>query len=139
MRSRKTRKDKISFSSEDIRKVEKLAALGLNMDQIASIFSTSSDTLYRRCNEGNTDLSAAIQRGRALSIKKVSQKAFELALEGDVGLIKYILSCKGGWSEKSQITLQGGDRPISISASISDDQLKKMANEYLESKGENSE
>lgn len=101
--SRRIRKDKIIFDSEDNLKVEQLAAFGLNIEEIGSVFGVSSDTLYRRCKEGDIDLSAAIKRGRAKAIYKVAEKAFELAMKGDSGMIKYILSCKGGWVQNSQV------------------------------------
>lgn len=131
MTNRKTRLDKINFSEEDIIKIENLAALGLNMEQIASIFNISSDTLYRRCNEEDSNLSATILRGRSKAIQKVSEKAFELALRGDVGLIKYILSCKGGWTEKSQLIHEGTGTNIKIT--IDDRRLRMMAQEVLNS------
>ena len=137
MTKRKTRMDKFMVTTEDITKVENLAALGLNMDQIASVFNVSSDTFYRRCNEGDSDLSAAILRGRTRSIQKVAEKAFQLALEGDVGLIKYILSCKGGWTEKSQIFHEGYSQNINVS--VTNDSLKQMAEEVLNSLKEENE
>lgn len=101
--SRRVRKDKFIFSPEDIEKIEHLAALGLSIKQISGVFGVSSDTLYRRCNEGNIDLSAAIEKGRGLAVANVAAKAYQLALDGNTSMIKYVLSCKGGWSDKSQI------------------------------------
>lgn len=53
---RKERSDKIAFTSKDISKIESMAAMGLSLEQIASIFGISTDTIYRRMNEGNIDL-----------------------------------------------------------------------------------
>ncbi len=72
-------------------------------EQIASIFGVSTDTIYRRMNEGNLDLSEALSRGKSKAIFKIANKAYKLALEGNVSMIKYFLSCRGGWSEKLQI------------------------------------
>lgn len=136
MSKRKTRKDKFIVAKSDLDKIENLAALGLNMDQIASVFNVSADTLYRRCNEGNTDLSASILKGRTRAIQQIAEKAFELALDGDVGLIKYILSCKGGWTEKSQIIHDGYSQNIQVT--VNNDSLKRMAEEIIKSmEGEN--
>ena len=33
----------------------------------------------------------------------IAQKAYNIAMEGNAGMIKYILSCRSGWSDKSQI------------------------------------
>lgn len=129
MNKRKIRSDKFLVNEDDLQKIENLAALGLNMDQIASVFGLSADTLYRRCKEGNTDLSASILKGRTRAIQKIAEKAFELALEGDVGLIKYILSCKGGWTEKSQIIHEGYSQNIQVN--VSNELLKAMAEELI--------
>lgn len=133
MTKRKVRKDKIEFNSEDIIKIETLAGIGLNLSQISSELGIGRETLYRRIREGNEELSEAIYRGRAKAISKIASVAYELALEGDSGMIKYWLSCRGGWSEKSQIILEGGNNPIEVS-NISDKQLKRMAEEYLTTK-----
>lgn len=129
MKKRSIRSDKFLVTKEDLLKIENLAALGLNMDQIASVFNVSADTLYRRCKEGNSDLSASILKGRTRAIQKIAEKAFELALEGDVGLIKYILSCKGGWTEKSQIIHEGYSQNVQIN--VSNESLKRMAEELI--------
>lgn len=129
MKTRKSRSDKFLVNEDDIQMIENLAALGLNMDQIASVFNVSADTLYRRCKDGNTDLSASILKGRTRAVQKIAEKAFELALEGDVGLIKYILSCKGGWTEKSQIIHEGYTQNIQVN--VSSELLKAMAKELI--------
>lgn len=41
--------------------------------------------------------------GKSKAIYKVAHKAYELAIDGNVAMIKYFLSCRGGWSEKLQI------------------------------------
>ncbi len=128
MSSRKVRADKFLITEMSLVQIEKLAGLGMSMEQIASVFNVSPDTLYRRMKEGNAELSAAILRGKTLAIQKVAEKAFELALAGDVGMIRYILSAKGGWSEKSQIFHEGLSQNVTV---IVGDQLKKMAEEVL--------
>lgn len=137
MSKRKIRSDKFLVSESDLVKIENLAALGLNMDQIASVLNISADTLYRRCSEGDSDLSASILRGRTRAIQQIAEKAFELALEGDVGLIKYILSCKGGWTDKSQIIHDGYSQNIQIT--VNNDSLKRMAKELIKSMEEDNE
>jgi predicted transcriptional regulator len=100
---RKQRSDKITFTIKDITKVESMSAMGLSLEQIASILGVSTDTIYRRMNEGNIDLSAALSRGKSKALFQIANKAYKLALEGNPSMIKYFLSCRGGWSEKLQI------------------------------------
>jgi hypothetical protein len=104
--NRKTRSDKVAFDDKDIRKIESMSAMGLSIEQIASIFNISTDTIYRRMKEGNIDLSAALSKGKSKAIYKIANKAYQLALEGSPSMIKYFLSCRGNWSEKSQITVE---------------------------------
>lgn len=130
MQKRKTRKDKIVFSSEQLQIMERLAGHGLTVKQICYIMGVSPDTIYRRIAEGCDELSAILQRGKAIAISKVAEVAYELALEGDSGMIKYILSTQAGWTEKSQITIEGGENPLLVS-NISDSQVKRMAKEFL--------
>lgn len=136
MSDRKIRKDKITFSPEQIEMMERLAGLGLTVVQICSILGVSHQTLYRRISEdGGDEISETLHRGKAVALSKVAEKAFELALEGDSNMIRYILSSKGGWAPNSQIsstvTIEGGQNPISLSH-ITEDQIKRMAEKYLE-------
>lgn len=100
---RKTRSDKVTFDKKDLVKIESMAAMGLTLDQIASIFGISTDTIYRRVNEGKIDLSAALLRGKSKALYKIANKTYKLASEGNPAMIKYFLSCRGGWSEKLQV------------------------------------
>jgi IS30 family transposase len=133
MSNRKVRTDKFLITETSLVQIEKLAGLGMNMEQIASVLNISPDTLYRRMKEGEFELSAAILRGRTLANMKVAEKAYELALAGDVSMIKYILSSKAGWTEKSQIIHEGLSQNVTV---IVGDQLKKMAEEVLLSQRE---
>lgn len=137
MRRRKTRSDKIVLTDEQYEIMEKLAGLGLTIKQICSIIGVSHQTLYRRLKEdGIEKISVTLSRGRSVAISKVAAKAFDLALEGDSSMIKYILSTQGGWTEKSQITIEGGENPLVVS-SISDEQIQRMAREFLAKDEEN--
>ena len=61
--SRKERSDKITYNDKDLSKIETFSARGLSLDQIASIFGISTDTIYRRVNEGNIDLVLGTLKG----------------------------------------------------------------------------
>ena len=77
-----------------------MSALGLNQEQICSVLKVSA-----RFNEELKILriAAAISRGRAKSNLLISKKAYELAMGGNAGMIKYILSCQAGWSDKPHL------------------------------------
>jgi hypothetical protein len=56
--------------------------------------------------EGNIDLSAALTKGKSKALYKIANKAYQLALEGNPSMIKYFLSCRGNWSEKTQVIVE---------------------------------
>lgn len=111
---RKTRSDKVTFSEKDLEKIEKLAGLGFTVEEIAVIFGVSKHTLYRRAKETGSQINETIYSGRLKAIGNVAAKAYELSLEGNTAMIKYFLSCRGGWVEKSQVinSLERGDPHI---------------------------
>ena len=103
MQKRKLRSDRIIFDKKEIKLIEKLTGLGFNRKQICDLLGVSEDTLRRRIKEGNDELSAVLSRGKTKAISKIAEKAYELALMGNVSMIKYYLSTQAGWSEKQQI------------------------------------
>lgn len=130
-KKRKTRSDKFNFTNSDMKKIEKMASLGLSISQISTIFGISTDTFYRRANEANCDLSAAITRGKSKATLAVAQKAYELAIAGDTSMIKYYLSSIAGWSEKSQ--LKNEDEPLyKDSCSNIQEYMDELTDEELE-------
>lgn len=126
---RKIRSDRITFSIEELKQIEKMSGLGLTLDQISTVMDCSHDTIRRRINEGDEELSASIIRGRSVAILAVAKRCFELALEGDTGMIKYFLSARGGWSEKTQISLEAINPDSSLN--LTEAQITAMAKEIL--------
>ncbi len=111
-RVRKVRSDKITFSPDDIDRIEKMAGLGFSVKQISAIFGVSTDTLYRRMKESGSDLSAALTKGRSELEFKLASKAAEQALDGNSGMIKYLLGCCFSWTEKKQIVINQDDQDL---------------------------
>src|SRR5688572_17396180 len=100
---------KIEFDEEDIRQVETMSGLGLNMDEIAAILGVSKDTVERRMNE-NGDLKAAIERGRAVAKNVITRTAYEMAKKGTVpAMTMFWLKCRANWTEKNVHELTGPD------------------------------
>lgn len=105
-RVRKIRKDKITFNRSDIKKVEKMAGLGLTIKQISSVFDVSSDTLQRRAKENQFNLSASLTKGKSELEMELGNKAVELARAGNTSMLKYVLGCRFSWTEKQQIVIE---------------------------------
>jgi predicted DNA-binding protein (UPF0251 family)/predicted RNA-binding protein len=102
--NRKTRTDKIQLTQRDLKQIEKLSSFGLNQVQICSVLGISVDTLRRRLKEDNKELAAVLLKGKTEALTKVAKKAYDLAIKGNVSMIKYYLSTQGGWNENQQIT-----------------------------------
>jgi transposase len=99
---RRLRKDKITFEEMTASAIEHMAAIGMSQEQIAAVFSISIDTYKRRIKE-NLDLAASFHKGQNIGLMELQNKAFDLAKEGNVQMLKYILSTKGNWSDKTEV------------------------------------
>ena len=73
-----------------ITKAMELASAGLKNYEIASALEISISTFYLKCRE-SPELKAAVDKGRSFSIKKVTEKLYELALKGNVKAIEVYL------------------------------------------------
>jgi hypothetical protein len=123
IRKRKTRSDKIEFTDKDINQIEVMAAMGLTNKQLSAWFSMSEDTFYRRLDEKNINLSAALTRGRSKVQFELANKAYELAIAGNTSMLKYVLGCRFNWSDASHISIS-----TSQEESIETDRKAERAN-----------
>lgn len=82
----------------DLVKVENLAGLGLNKEQIANALGMSYATLNRN-QKVRQDLQDAINRGKARRIGFVANKLQTLIDEGNLGAIIFYLKTQGGFVE----------------------------------------
>lgn len=82
----------------DLNKVESLAANGLTQEQIAAALGISESTLHKRKQE-NTELTAAIKRGKAKGIALVTNKLMESIKGGNMTAMIFFLKTQAGWKE----------------------------------------
>jgi DNA-binding XRE family transcriptional regulator len=90
----------------DLAAVEKYAAIGLSQEKIAKKLHISPSTLYSRKRESK-EFAEAIERGKLAGETVLASKAFDLAQKGNVHMLKFLLMCQYGWSEKQKIELSG--------------------------------
>jgi len=81
-----------------IDKAEKLAARGLNVEQIAYSLGFGKTKLYRE-KQINEELEEAIKRGRSKGIATIANALFEGAKSGNVTSQIFYLKCRAGWKE----------------------------------------
>lgn len=89
----------------DLKKVEALAAHGLNEKEIAESLGISVRTLHNR--KSDTAFVEALRRGKSKGIAVVTSALFELVKDKNLGAICFYLKCRAGWSEKSSYESEG--------------------------------
>lgn len=100
-------------------RVETLAQRGLSKAQIAAALGIGDATL-RRHQRWDLEFKAAIERGRARGIVALANAGYDLAIiEKDGPMIRYLLSCVGGFRETSRLEVTGEDgAPVRIKGDI---------------------
>jgi len=109
---------KVLLTEKEIDQASKLAGLGLNMKQIASVIGVCKKTIERRMHD-QPELVVAIEKGRAEALAMVSKTAYQMATSGKSPVSTFFwLKCKGGWSETDVDTRDKDNEyksPVSLS------------------------
>ena len=82
----------------DLQRIERMAANGMTMEQIAGALGISDRTLYR-AGKASSELAETIKRGRLLGIERVTEKLQDLISEDNQAAVFFFLKCKAGWNE----------------------------------------
>ena len=93
----------IPITPEMIEKAEKLAARGLNMEQIAYSIGLGKTKLYREKSQ-NEELEEAIKRGKSKGIATIANSLFENAKAGNTTAQIFFLKCHAKWKEEEVVT-----------------------------------
>lgn len=88
-----------------LKQVEALAAQGLTRKQIAEALGISPATVYDRQRK-DEDFKAAIKRGKAKGIVKVSNALFQQAIKGNITAQIFYLKTQAGWKEKDRLDVK---------------------------------
>lgn len=91
--------NKIILSPDQIKSVERMAKLGLTLDEIAYILRISPKTLDRRL-EDDESVRLAYDTGRAIAKETVVGKLFEKIESGNIAAIIFWLKTQAKWREK---------------------------------------
>lgn len=104
----------------DLQRVEALASRGLTLEQIAANLGIDASTLHRK-KARMPELQDAIKRGQSKGISLIANKLFEKARGGNVAAMIFFLKARGGWSEKTEMTLRGdAENPLPIDNRVPD-------------------
>jgi len=83
----------------DLLEVERLAAMGLNKEQIATAMGKAASTLYARQSD-LPDFLEAYKKGRAQGIARVANALYEKAMSGDTVAMIFWMKCNAGWRDR---------------------------------------
>lgn len=86
----------------DLAQVEKLAAIGLNEQQVADSLGICVDTLAARKRDSSS-FSEALKRGKAKGVAKISNALFEQGMNGQTAAAIFFMKNRAGWTDKQQI------------------------------------
>lgn len=87
------------FTEDDLKKVEKLAGLGISQRKIAHVFGMPYDTFADRMKK-SPELRMAYDIGVANATVKVAESAFEQAVSGNnPAMTMFWLKCRDNWKE----------------------------------------
>lgn len=93
---------KFEITDQIIKDAETFAEKGLTLEQIAHCLGISYQTLNEKKKEF-ADFSDAIKRGQANGIRKVANKVFDKAIEGDMTAAIFYLKARAKWSDKPEV------------------------------------
>lgn len=112
----------------DLKKVEEFAARGLTQEQIANALGISERTLYER-KKDSADFADAIKRGQSKGIAEVANVLFQKAITGETAAAIFFLKARAGWSEKQELQIEGGEKPVKHEVTLDD--MRELSFEEL--------
>jgi hypothetical protein len=91
------------MTDRELKIVENLALIGLNMEQIALMMDVSYQSLHRYMR-ADERIGVAIKRGRARGLAKAAETAFNMATSGkSADMTKFFLRAKGNWNDRPDV------------------------------------
>lgn len=113
----------------EVQRIETMAGLGLNADEIALIMGVSHDTLERAMKK-NAAARASMQRGRAIANMNVARSCYENATEhNSFSAQQFWLRARAGWKDQeapTTININSNDRTERAIEELDADKLLKI-------------
>lgn len=103
----------------DLEEVERLASLGLTMEQIAASLGISRTTLQTRKRESE-QFAQAIEKGQAKGISEVANALWCNATGGNVTAQIFFLKARAKWKDRHEGEPEDGDeaQPVSVTVEV---------------------
>lgn len=129
------RKPKFQLTPEQIKQVETMSGLGLNLVQMGALFGVSKVT-FERLMKKNIAAREALEKGRAVAASSVTKTAYNLAVSGKVpAMTMFWLKCRERWTEIQRHEHSGPDgNPIETvdKSTLTNEQLEAKIAAMLE-------
>lgn len=110
----------------DLEVVMKCAALGMTQAETASYVGLCRASFYSRMTK-DPALQEAWEMGKSQGVFKAASALSEMVEEKVPQAVFFFLKCKGGWSEKNEVNVNGTiEHQINLKE-MTDDQLLKLA------------
>lgn len=105
----------------DLKEVERLASLGLTMEQIAASMGIGTRTLERR-KADLAEVAEAIKKGQAKGISEVANALWSNAMGGNVTAQIFFLKARAQWKDKHEGGDEGEDtaQPVKVEVTVRD-------------------
>lgn len=112
-------------------KIEKMASVGLAVDQIAALLNVSKRTFERRMKEEPAILDA-LEKGRARATFKVANRAYKMAESGHCpAMTMFWLKCRAGWKETRGVEHSGSLGGVLQLSTLSEEDAQTKAEQIL--------
>lgn len=131
-------KPKPKLTEEQIKQVEEMAKVGLNLNQMSALLDISTSS-FDRIIAQDAQVKGAIEKGRSKAIIEVGKSAYQQAVSGKVpAMTMFYLKCRAGWKETQAHEHSGPNgKPIETRdlSALSDEELKAKLAAYLGKNG----
>jgi len=102
------------ITGQHIAQIEKLAGLGLTQASIAAVIGCAPSTLRSYKGQDGSDVSGALERGKAVAEAAVGEALYTKAVGGCIQSIRWWEMTRANRSEKSQVSTDAASYGVLI-------------------------
>lgn len=127
--------ERTELKPEEIKVIYRSSQLGMTVEQISHLLEMSIDSFYKFVKDETSGAKEALESGRAMAIKYVTEKLWGNIEDGKMSAILFYLKCRAGWSERRVLEVPGLSDLALSSQEESEKTLKHLHDEELQAIG----
>jgi hypothetical protein len=108
-----------------LEQIIELSQNGLTNAQVAHCLRISPQTLLKNA-DASDEVAAALAQGRSIGVRRVANKLFEDALEGNTRAQMFYLKAVGGWRETETAQVSVADRADAAFAAVEKEEMARL-------------